>query len=94
MTNNNLEISQKSNINQNEIQEWIISYLANLLEIKIEKIELTVPFAHYKLDSYAVVGLASDLQDWLNIELEPTLIYEYPTIEALTSYLTEELNIS
>lgn len=76
---------------QKEIQTWIVNYVAELLEVKPNKIDVTIPFDRYGLDSSAAVGLAGDLETWLEQELDPTLLYDYPTIESLTQYLVEEL---
>ncbi|MEM7760413.1 MAG: acyl carrier protein [Cyanobacteria bacterium P01_A01_bin.40] len=70
-----------------EIQDWIISYLADLLEIEPEEIDVTVPFDRYGLDSTAAVALTGDLEDWLETEIDPTLLYDYPTVEALVQHL-------
>ena len=77
---------------QKEIQTWIVNYVAELLEVKPNKIDVTIPFDRYGLDSSAAVGLAGDLETWLDQELDPTLLYDYPTIEALTKHLVEELS--
>ncbi|MDJ0734085.1 MAG: acyl carrier protein [Nostocaceae cyanobacterium] len=77
-------------ISATEIQEWIVSYLANLLEIDAEEIEVKIPFNSYGLDSSVIVGLTGDLEDWLGREIDPTLLYDYPTIEALVQYLSSE----
>lgn len=74
-----------------EIQEWIVSYVANLLEIEPEELDTTIPFDRYGLDSSAAVGLTGDLQEWLGCELDPTLLYDYPTIEALVKHLSLQL---
>src|SRR5207249_2733002 len=41
----------------------------------------------FGLGSLQAVGLAGDLQEWLGRPLSPTLVYEYPTIEALAQHL-------
>ncbi|SRR5579883_228832 len=74
-----------------KIQAWIISYIAKLLEIDPDEIDVTVPFDRYGLDSSAAVGLTGDLEDWLGHELDATMLYDYPTVEALTQHLVEEL---
>ncbi|OKH26469.1 phosphopantetheine-binding protein [Chroogloeocystis siderophila 5.2 s.c.1] len=74
-----------------EIQAWIVSYLADLLEINPDEIDTTIPFDRYGLDSAVVVGLTGDLEAWLDSKVDPTLIYDYPTIEDLTRHLAEEL---
>ena len=73
-----------------EIQTWMISYLAQLLEVDPDDIDIATPFNRYGLDSSAVVGMTGDLEDWLKVELDPTLVYDYPTIKALTRYIAEE----
>ena len=73
-----------------EIQAWMISYLAQLLEVDSDEIDTATPFDRYGLDSSAAVGMTGDLEDWLNVELDPTLVYDYPTIKALTQYLAEK----
>lgn len=76
-----------------EIQVWLVSYLAELLEIDSHKIDVTVSFDRYGLDSSATVGLSGDLEEWLGCEIEPTVLYDYPTIGALAQHLAEELKV-
>ena len=71
----------------NEIEDWIVAYVADLLEIDSEEIDPALPFDRYGLDSSAAVGLTGDLEDWLGIEIDPTLLYDYPTIDSLANYL-------
>ncbi len=75
-----------------EIQDWMVSYLADLLETDPEEIDVTIPFDRYGLDSSAAVGMTGDLEDWLGTEIDPTLLYDYPTVEALVQHLSSELN--
>ncbi|WP_026736725.1 acyl carrier protein [Fischerella sp. PCC 9605] len=75
-----------------EIKAWIVSYLADLLEVAPEEVDVTIPFDRYGLDSSAAVGLTGDLQDWLGYEVDPTLLYDYPTIESLVQHLSANLN--
>lgn len=71
-----------------EIQDWIAAYLADLLEIEPEDVDVTIPFDRYGLDSSAAVGLTGDLENWLGTEIEPTALYDYPTVEALVEHLS------
>lgn len=75
-----------------EILNWVTSYLANLLQVDPDEVDITVPFDRYGLDSLAAVGLTGDLSDWLKREVEPTLLYDYPTVEGLVQYLSSEFN--
>lgn len=76
-----------------EIQAWIVSYLAQLLEIDLDEVNVTIPFDQYGLDSAAAVGLTGDMEDWLGRKLDPTLLYDYPTAEALARHLAEEFKV-
>ena len=76
-----------------EIQAWIVSYLAQLLEINSDEINTTIPFDQYGLDSSAAVGMTGDLEDWIGKKIDPTLVYDYPTIEALAQHLANELQV-
>ena len=73
-----------------DIQSWIVSYLSKLLEISADEIEVNVPFDSYGLDSSAAIGLTGDLEDWLGKEVDPTVLYDYPTIDTLSEYLSGE----
>ncbi|MBU7583099.1 MAG: acyl carrier protein [Nostoc sp. TH1S01] len=76
---------------QIEIQNYLVNYLAELLEVKPNRIDVTIPFDRYGLDSATVLELAGELQTWLDYELDPTLFYNYPTVRALSQQLIEEL---
>ncbi|WP_202972007.1 acyl carrier protein [Moorena producens] len=73
-----------------DIQAWLVSYLAELLEIESDEIDVKIPFDRYGLDSSAAVGLTGDLEDWLGSEIDPTLMYDYPTIQAMAQHLAIE----
>lgn len=70
-----------------EIQDWLLAYLADLLAIDPDDFDVTVPFDRYGLDSSAAVVMTGDLQDWLGKEVAATVIYDYPTVEALIEHL-------
>lgn len=86
----NVQNIETKNISATEIQDWIVSYLANLLEIESEEIDVTILFDRYGLDSAAAIGLTGALEDWLRMEIEPTVFYNYPTVEALAQHLSQQ----
>lgn len=75
-----------------DLQAWIVSYLAELLEIDPDEVNVTIPFDRYGLDSSAAVGMTGDLEDWLGCEIDPTVLYDYPTVDALVKHLSSELS--
>ncbi|NER24036.1 MAG: SDR family NAD(P)-dependent oxidoreductase [Symploca sp. SIO1C2] len=70
-----------------EIQAWLINQLARLLQLAPEKIDCKQPLAVYGLNSVKAVNIAAELEDWLGIAVVPTLVYDYPSIQALADYL-------
>ncbi len=77
-------------LDKSHIQAWLMSQLAQTLEIDANKIDVTLPFESYGLDSESAVVLSGELQDWLKCDLEPTLLFDYPTIEAVADYIVKD----
>lgn len=77
-----------THLTDSDIQSWLVSYLAELLDISPQEIDITVPFERYGLDSVASVGLLGDLAKWLGRKLDPDLVNEYPSIQELARYLS------
>ncbi|HEY9878955.1 MAG TPA: AMP-binding protein [Leptolyngbyaceae cyanobacterium] len=72
------------------IQVWMVRWLAEALQTSEMAIDVRKPFAEYGLDSVTAVELADALETALKLPLEPTLAYEYPTIEALARHLAAQ----
>jgi chlorinating enzyme len=76
-----------------EIEAWLISYLAELLELEGDEIEVNSSFQSYGLSSAEGVGLIGDLGDLLGNSLNPALLYEYPNIATLSAKLAKQAGI-
>lgn len=81
---------QSEQFTQLKISEWIVDYMSDLLEIEPDEVDVETTFARYGLDSSAAVILTGDLGNWLGKEIEPTVMYDYPTIAKLAEYVAEE----
>ena len=77
---------------KNEIETWLINWLVGKVGIPKEAIELDRPFADYALDSLTVVELGEDIEDFLHMEVPITIAWNYPTIDALSTYLSQRDN--
>tara|TARA_R100000306_G_C4377805_1_gene142785 strand:+ start:1234 stop:1605 length:372 start_codon:yes stop_codon:yes gene_type:complete len=77
---------------KNEIETWLINWLVGKAGIPKEAIELNRPFADYALDSLTTVELGEDIEDFLHIEVPITVAWNYPTIDALSTYLSQHDN--
>jgi acyl carrier protein len=84
------EVAVKPAQTDEAIQHWLSLNLAVLAEVDLSAIDTRLPLADYGLDSIQVARLSGDLEAWLGRDLSPSLIYDYPTIEALARHLAEE----
>ena len=83
-------VAQVSHIrSKEEIEKWFSAVLTDLLDLKAEEIDTQISFDRYGLDSSSAIGITDALGTWLGRILAPTLLYDYPTIEAVASHLTE-----
>jgi acyl carrier protein len=76
---------------ETEIEDWFINALARELKIPPESIDVAAPFETFGLDSLAAVGLTGSLEDWLGCPVDPMMVYDYPTIQAMAKHWAEHL---
>lgn len=76
------------------IQTWLIHQLADVLSLDPATVDVTKPLTRYGLDSIDAVTLVADLEDWLDLELPSTLLWDYPTIAKAATYLVDEFEVS
>ncbi|MGF1481581.1 MAG: acyl carrier protein [Cyanophyceae cyanobacterium] len=82
-------VTSKAPISAPELQTWLVSYVADLINIEPEDVNVTIPFERYGISSEDAIILSGDLQELLGYDLDPTLLYDYPTVEALVQHLAE-----
>lgn len=86
----NSQISgDKRKIAASDIEAWLISYLAELLDQEAEEIDINSSFQSYGLSSAEGVEMIGDLGDWLGTTLNPALMYEYPNIATFSSLFAQ-----
>jgi stearoyl-CoA desaturase (delta-9 desaturase) len=72
---------------EQNIQRWLIDRLSEALSLPPAELRPDRSFFDMGLDSAAAVGLTDELSEWLDRPIEPTLLYDYPTIERLAGEL-------
>jgi natural product biosynthesis luciferase-like monooxygenase protein len=70
-----------------EIVDWLVMRIAERAHMDAHAVDLHAPFVQFGLNSLEAVGLSGELEQWLEQTLSPTLIYDYPSIDALARYL-------
>ncbi len=76
-----------ANVASDSIESWLVAKITAKLGLNPQEIDISEPLINYGLDSVAAVTLSGELADWLKREISPTIVYDYPTIASLASYL-------
>ncbi len=78
-------------IDQQPIVDWLLDQVAFYLETPAEKIDPDGKLVEYGLDSVYALALCGDVEDEYGIEIEPTLAWDYPTVNAIVGFLSTRL---
>lgn len=74
---------------EDAIRAWLITNIASVVNMDPSRIDIRQTFDNYGLDSLQAVSLSGDLETWLDREISPTVVWDYPTVEQLSRYLSE-----
>ena len=80
-----------ANYKQSEIIEFIKKRIAEEQGIPADEIEIDVEFINLGLDSISAVFVLEDIEKFLEIEINPIRLWDYPTIQSLSDFLVNEL---
>lgn len=79
------------NVPQTQIIDLILTRLAAQTRLPKESIDIQLPLANYGVDSIHALSLCAELEERLGIEIEPTIAWDYPTIEQMAEFLESEM---
>ncbi|MBJ7470994.1 MAG: acyltransferase domain-containing protein [Solirubrobacteraceae bacterium] len=80
-------MSDSREAQERELTEWIRTEIAGLLDLQPHEIDPDRPLTELGLSSRDGVGLVGELEDHLDRDLEPTVVFETPTITLLVRKL-------
>jgi thioester reductase-like protein len=69
------------------VRQWLQRYLAKKTGVAAQSIDVDTPFAAYGLDSLAAVELAEQLGAWLDVPLDNSLAFDYPTPARMAEFV-------
>lgn len=75
------------------LKEGIINRLASRLGVSPTELASQRNFSELGLDSIGAVRFVGDVEEWLELELDPTIMYTKSTIEQLLLHLSEVLGM-
>ena len=73
------------------IERWLVERVAFYLERPVHDVDPAVALAEAGFDSVSAVSLCGDVEAEWEIEADPTLVFDYPTIHALAGFIADQL---
>ena len=73
-----------------KIQQMVIQTVSSLLKVKEEDLDVDAELSEYGFDSITLTDFANRMNQFNQLELTPTVFFEYPTIGSFAKYLAEE----
>jgi phthiocerol/phenolphthiocerol synthesis type-I polyketide synthase D len=72
-----------------DVESWIVTYVAKLLEIAPESLDVDEALVNLGLSSRQALMLTAGLEEFLDKPVDPALVWEFPTIRRLARHLSE-----
>jgi acyl carrier protein len=76
------------------ITAWLVGRVAFYVDLPARSIDSAVPLAELGIDSVSAVGLCGEIEDRWDLEVDPTLVFDYPTIAAIAAFVAQEIGAS
>ncbi len=77
-----------------ELVDWLTIKVAGYVNASPDTIGVDTPLADCGIDSVSGMALCADLQCEKGFDVESTIVWDYPTIDAVASYLITERTAS
>ncbi len=69
------------------ISQWIVDTIASYLDVSSSEIDPLQPLANYGIDSVHALSLCGDIEEKFGFYVDPTLAWDYPTPNAIASFI-------
>jgi acyl carrier protein len=76
---------------RNPVLGWLTSRLAWHLDVPAHAIDPALPLAEMGVDSVRALGLVGDVEAHWDIDVDPTLVFDYPTLAHIAEFITESV---
>jgi aryl carrier-like protein len=73
-----------------ELADWLTMKVAGYLNVPPHAIDVDTPLADVGIDSVLGMTLCADLECEKGYAVETTIVWDYPTIDAIAAHLTAE----
>jgi amino acid adenylation domain-containing protein len=72
------------------IRAFLIGKVAEILHVDADTLDSSVEIVSYGVDSIAMFEVVGELAQWLNSDVDATLLWEYPSIDAASAFLATQ----
>jgi polyketide synthase PksN len=76
-------------VTKEELINFIKIQIAEVCDVPIETIGINQEFSEFKIDSLEAIAIMSKVEELLNIELNPIVFWQNPTIASFSSFILE-----
>jgi acyl carrier protein len=73
------------------ISAWLTTCIADYRQVRPEEIDPDLQLADLGLDSVYALTMCGDIEDHFGLETDPTVAWDFPTINALAGHLHSRL---
>ena len=73
-----------------QIRRWLTERVAYYLERPVDEIDATVPLAESGMNSVSATSLCGDVEDRFEINVDPTMVFDYPTVDDIAVFIWGE----
>jgi acyl carrier protein len=81
-------VAEHTVLDEQAIARWLVGHLSGKLDMAPEQVDPAMTFAEQGVDSMMAIVMSGDLAEWSGRNIDPTVLYEYPTIAALAKYVS------
>ena len=79
-----------STMSRDAVRDRVITLLEQMLQLSKGDLDTSSPFIEFGLDSIAGVRFVNELNQRLHLELKPTVLFDYGSVEKLSTFVAEE----
>jgi acyl carrier protein len=76
------------NTTRRPIQRWLTTRLGSYLAVPETTIDPSLPLAEMGVDSVHAISLVGDVEAHFDIDVDPTLVFDYPTVSHIAEFIT------
>lgn len=73
------------------LRNWLVQCVAGYAGMNHDQVATNVELSYYGLDSVYALSLCGEIEDQFHVPVEPTAIWDHPTIDALAGHLSEQI---